>query len=155
GIAGHSMGGYGTIVMAMRHADVFGAAYAMAPCCLALEADIGPSNEAWRRMATFRDRRSLVGGLQKGGFYPIATFAFAAAVMSPNPAKPPLFVDLPYRLAGNAVVPVKPVLARWYAAFPVAQVGRSREMLLRLRAPLQIDYGFDDQFPHIPPGVRR
>src|SRR5688500_8419819 len=34
GIAGHSMGGYGTVRIAMRHPDVFSAFYAMSPCCL-------------------------------------------------------------------------------------------------------------------------
>jgi S-formylglutathione hydrolase FrmB len=153
GIAGHSMGGFGTIRMAMRHADVFSAAYAMAPCCLALGQDIGPTNEAWRRMPNFPDRKSLLDAIEKNDFYPVAIVAFAA-VMSPNPNKPPLFVDLPYRPVGDSVVPVEDVVARWQANFPVAQVGRSREMLLRLRAPLRIDYGFDDQFPHIPPSVR-
>ena len=34
GIAGHSMGGYGTVRIAMRHPDVYSAFYAMSPCCM-------------------------------------------------------------------------------------------------------------------------
>src|SRR5579883_3261666 len=34
GLAGHSMGGYGTIRIGMKHADVFGSLYIMSPCCL-------------------------------------------------------------------------------------------------------------------------
>lgn len=34
GIAGHSMGGYGALKLAMKHPDVFGAVYATATCCL-------------------------------------------------------------------------------------------------------------------------
>src|SRR6185295_12515819 len=34
GLAGHSMGGYGTTRIGMKHADVFGSLYIMSPCCL-------------------------------------------------------------------------------------------------------------------------
>ena len=34
GLVGHSMGGYGTTRVGLRHADVFGALYMMSPCCL-------------------------------------------------------------------------------------------------------------------------
>jgi enterochelin esterase-like enzyme len=34
GLAGHSMGGYGTARIGMKHADTFGALYMMSPCCL-------------------------------------------------------------------------------------------------------------------------
>lgn len=153
GIAGHSMGGYGTILMALRHADVFGAAYAMSPCCLGAVADIGPGNEAWKRMGSFKTVADLQAAEKQGDVYPIAIVGMAATV-SPNVKKPPLFVDLPYELRGDTVAAVPAVLARWQPAFPVAQVGASRDMLLKLRTALRIDYGFDDQFPHIPPTVR-
>ncbi len=152
-IAGHSMGGFGTIVMAMRHADVFGVAYAMSPCCLAGVEDISPKNEAWRRMPVFQSLAQLRDAEAKGDFYPIAIVGLSA-VMSPDTSRPPFFVDFPYEPCGDSVCAVAPVLARWRSEFPIAQVGAAREMLLRLRAPLRVDYGFDDQFPHVPPGVR-
>lgn len=34
GLAGHSMGGYGTIRIAMKHPDVFASIYIMSACCL-------------------------------------------------------------------------------------------------------------------------
>lgn len=34
GLAGHSMGGYGTIRLAMKHPDVFSSIYMMSACCL-------------------------------------------------------------------------------------------------------------------------
>jgi pimeloyl-ACP methyl ester carboxylesterase len=153
GITGHSMGGFGAILMSMRHPDVFGAAYAMAPCCLAGIADVGPDNEVWKRMHTFRDLAGLQQAAQGGDIYPMAVIGLSA-VMTPNPARPPLFVDLPFRFENGSVRAVDPVLSLWRDRFLVAQVGRSRDMLLRLRAPLRMDYGFSDQFPHIPPGVR-
>jgi len=35
GLAGHSMGGYGTLRIGMKRPDVFSNLYAMSPCCLA------------------------------------------------------------------------------------------------------------------------
>ena len=36
GVAGHSMGGYAAIMMGMKHPELFGAVYAMSPCCLGM-----------------------------------------------------------------------------------------------------------------------
>jgi hypothetical protein len=116
-------------------------------------ADIGPENPVWGRMDGFRDRKSLVDAAQAGDFYPLAVVGLAA-IIAPNPQRPPFFVDLPFRAVGGMVRPVDSVLARWRDAFPVAQVGRWKDSLARLRVATRIDYGFDDQFPHIPPTVR-
>lgn len=153
GIAGHSMGGFGAVIMAMRHSDVFSVAYAMSPCCLAMAGEIGPSNEAWRRMERFRDAAALQQAAQRGDLYPIAIVGLSA-VFSPDPQRPPLYVDLPYIRRGDSIVAVPSVVARWRRAMPIAQVGRSKESLAHLRVPIRLDYGFDDQFIHIPPAVR-
>ena len=153
GIAGHSMGGLGAVIMAMRHSDVFSVAYAMSPCCLAMAGEIGPSNEAWRRMDRFRDASSLQEAAQHGDLYPIAIVGLAA-VLSPDSQKPRLYVDLPYVHRGGALVAVPGVVARWRRGMPLAQVGKSKESLLHLRVPIRLDYGFDDQFAHIPPATR-
>ena len=153
GIAGHSMGGLGAVIMAMRHSDVFSVAYAMSPCCLAMAGEIGPSNEAWRRMDRFPDASSLQAAAQRGDLYPIAIVGLSA-VLSPDPQKPQLYVDLPYYHRGDTVVAVPSVVARWRRGMPLAQVGKSKESLLHLRVPIRLDYGFDDQFTHIPPATR-
>lgn len=36
GLVGHSMGGYGTTRIGMKHPDVFGSLYIMSPCCLSV-----------------------------------------------------------------------------------------------------------------------
>ena len=46
GIAGHSMGGYGAVTLAMKHPDVFSAVYALSPCCLGMEGDFTSDNPA-------------------------------------------------------------------------------------------------------------
>src|SRR6476659_4087235 len=47
GIAGHSMGGYGAVSLAMKHPDVFSVVYALSPCCLGFEGDFASENPAW------------------------------------------------------------------------------------------------------------
>jgi enterochelin esterase-like enzyme len=42
GLAGHSMGGYGTTRIGMKHPEVFGSLYIMSPCCLAPMGGGGP-----------------------------------------------------------------------------------------------------------------
>ena len=53
GIAGHSMGGYGALSLAMRHPDVYGATYGLSPCCIGLLGDLGATNPAWRKAIGF------------------------------------------------------------------------------------------------------
>lgn len=51
GIAGHGFGGYGALSLATRRPEVFGAVYAMSPCCLADDARPMPREMAWPRRA--------------------------------------------------------------------------------------------------------
>ena len=48
GLAGQSMGGFGALYLAQKHNDVFGAVYAMSPCCTALVGELAPVSEVWR-----------------------------------------------------------------------------------------------------------
>ena len=86
GIAGHSMGGYGSIMLAMKNPDVFGALYALSPCCIGLMDDLGPENVAWSKAIDMRvpgELNSQPQSLEE--FYPTFFIAMAAA-FSPDPA---------------------------------------------------------------------
>lgn len=50
-IAGQSMGGFGALYLAQRRAAVFGAAYAMSPCCMGTIGELSPSSEVWAFVA--------------------------------------------------------------------------------------------------------
>jgi S-formylglutathione hydrolase FrmB len=147
GIAGHSMGGYGALRLGMRHPDVFGSVYALAPCCLSLEEDLGPDNPAWGQLATFTERSQVDAAAQRGEFYPLLLSALAAAV-APNPNKPPLLADLPYAVEQGTAKPRPEVLAKWNEALVLPTVAAHREPLRKLRA-LRFDVGTDDEFTHI------
>ena len=112
GLVGHSMGGYGATRIGMKHADKFGALYVMSPGGLTPGGFGGaPNPEAMARLETIKTLEDLdkLEGIQRG---PLAV----AAAFSPNPHKPPLFLDLPY---GQGEL--RPdVLAKWHANAPLA-----------------------------------
>jgi S-formylglutathione hydrolase FrmB len=133
GIAGHSMGGYGTVRIAMRHPDVYSAFYAMSPCCMSARgappAEMGKKIEAAAQTGTSE-------GLD---FMTRATLASAAA-WSPNPKAPPSYVDLPTKDG----VAQPSVLARWAANAPLAMVDQYVANLRRYKA-IALDVGDQDR----------
>ena len=142
GIAGHSMGGYGALVLGMKYPDRFSAVYAMNPAALGWAADLSTENPAFRSVIGRSDFSEMQG------FYEPAVICLSQA-FSPNPSRPPFFVDLPFRLDGDRLVPDEPAFSRWEARFPLNMAERYRDNLMRL-AGLRFDSGYADEFTHIP-----
>jgi S-formylglutathione hydrolase FrmB len=151
GIAGHSMGGYGALKLAMKHPDIFGAVYGLSAACLGWGGDLTAESPAWDETLAFRDFADLTAGDEKA-YLPQAFLALAAA-WSPNPAKPPLFVDFPVAGLRRDRKRREDVCARWSANMPVAMVDQYRSNLARLRG-IAFDVGSRDEFPHIPAANR-
>lgn len=144
GLAGHSMGGFGTLSIAAKHPDVFGAAYAMSPCCIAPNPEPGEMAPVWQMIASGAPKTAL----QSAGFYGGAMMGLATAY-SPNPAKPPLFVDSPFRLVNGKLETDPAVAAKWLAGSPLRLLDSLSGNLARLRA-LGFDAGRSDGFKDIP-----
>lgn len=134
GLAGHSMGGYGTSRIGMKHPDMFGALYMMSPCCLSARA-AGPVDP---QSAAQLDSVASPADSAKLPFMLRAQLASAAA-WSPNPARPPLYLDLPVQ--NGAVRP--DIVAKWAANAPLAFVDQYIGNLKRYRATA-IDVGDQD-----------
>jgi S-formylglutathione hydrolase len=133
GLFGHSMGGYGAIRIGMRHPDVFSSVYAMSACCLTPPSpNMDPKRMEQVLAVTTPDQ------VDKASFGIKATFATAAA-WSPNPANPPLFVDLPVK--DGQMRPE--ILAKWSANAPIAMVDQYIGHLKQLTA-LAFDVGDKD-----------
>jgi enterochelin esterase-like enzyme len=124
GLAGHSMGGYGTLRLGMKYPRVFSSIYALSPCCLAPVAGTSDGKPSAAEAVTHKD------DIAKANFGTKAQLAGAAA-WSPNPNAPPLFLDLPTK--DGAVV-----VARFAANAPLAMV---HQYLFNLRTLKGI--GFD------------
>jgi enterochelin esterase-like enzyme len=133
GLAGHSMGGYGTVRLGMRHPDVFSSFYALSSCCLdsGTGAPLPGSAAALEAIHTAEQVRSAPFGVK-------AQFALAAA-FSPDPQNAPLFLDLPVKDGA----PQPAVLARWAANSPVAMFDQYVGNLRQLKA-IAFDVGLQD-----------
>ncbi|HTT06823.1 MAG TPA: alpha/beta fold hydrolase [Steroidobacteraceae bacterium] len=114
GLAGHSMGGYGVLRLAMKYPGVFSSVYAMSPCCLS--ANLMPGAALMASVAQVQS----TGDIAKAGFGTKAMLASAAA-WSPDPRNPPSYFDLPI-MHGK---PVPTVIAAWAANAPLAMVYQS------------------------------
>jgi enterochelin esterase-like enzyme len=135
GLAGHSMGGYGTLRIGMKYPDLYAALYPMSSCCLMnnqFTARGGAPAAAKAAPAKAGD------GKGKGGRGGGTTNALAAA-WSPNPKNPPQFFDLPTK--DGQVVPE--IAAKWIANSPLAMVDQYSSNLKKYRA-IMMDVGLQD-----------
>lgn len=133
GLAGHSMGGYGTVRLGMRHPEVFSSFYALSSCCLDSGTGAPPQVTAAviEGIRTAEQVRAAPFGLK-------AQFALAAA-FSPDPLNAPLFLDLPVKDGA----PQPTVLARWAANSPIAMLDQYADNLRHLKA-IAFDVGMQD-----------
>ncbi|HLL83428.1 MAG TPA: alpha/beta hydrolase-fold protein [Longimicrobium sp.] len=140
GVAGWSMGGHAALHRAAEHPEVFGAAYALSPCCLGAEIlhDFG---DAPRAAALALRTPAEVAAAPFGGKLLVAL----AALHSPDPSHP-LGIALPFA-PGRA-----DALARWSEHNP-ARLARSYATA-RPRPHLAFDAGTRDGLRHIPPTAR-
>ena len=131
GLAGHSMGGYGATRIGMKHSDVFGSLYIMSPCCLSPRlAAMKPEDQAALEAVKAPGDSATLPFLLR------AQMASAAA-WSPNPKKPPLYLDLPI---GDKQ---QEVLAKWTANSPLAFLDQYAWALRRYNA-IALDVGDQD-----------
>ena len=134
GLAGHSMGGYGTLRIGMKQPEVFSSLYAMSPCCM--RPNMHPEQG---RGAAQAEQVSSIDDVQEADFMTKATLASAAA-WSPNPNNPPLYLDLPTENGERR----PDVVARWVANAPLAIVHQYVPELRGYTA-LALDAGVQDQ----------
>lgn len=135
GLAGHSMGGYGSIRIGQKHPEIFSSVYLLSPCCMTHNPNPTPNPQMAARMEGIKTQQDL----EKADFMTKAMFASAAS-WSPNPSKAPFFVDLPVQ-DGQ---PQPTVLARWISNAPLASLDQYIGNIRQLRA-LAFDAGDKDQ----------
>jgi enterochelin esterase-like enzyme len=154
GIAGHSMGGYGALKLGMKHPEVFAAAYGMNPAVLGWAREVTLDHPALLEVLRAKSHEDLVKPSPAEPYrgYKMAAVCVAQA-FSPNPARPPFFVDFPFDLKRGRVTP-NALLARWESSMPIYMVRRYRANLMLLRG-YRFDSGYEDAFLHIPPTARQ
>ncbi|MGX7896401.1 alpha/beta hydrolase [Tsuneonella sp. HG222] len=110
GLAGHSMGGYGTWVTAMSYPGVFDAIWAQSACC------VTPRGETVETAAAMG--KVPFAQVDQSGFGMRAGLASMTA-WSPNPKNPPFHADFPLGADGKVD---ELVIAKWAANSPLAMV---------------------------------
>lgn len=154
GIAGHSMGGYGAFMLAMKHPDVFGAVYSMSPCCFGFEGDLSAENPSWARAAKINSSNifsSTPASLDD--FFTVAMVAISVA-FSPNKDKGPVYIDVPFIDKQGKPVPNEPAYSNYRAKMPLYLIERYRTNLSQLRGII-LDVGEIDEFTHIRRGTAK
>lgn len=150
GLAGHSSGGYGALVQAMRHPEIVRAAACHAGDMLfelAYQPDFPKAANQLRReggpeklMASF----DVAAKKQDSRFFSAINVLAMAACYSPNPASP-LGIDLPFEPDTCELRPE--VFARWLARDPVRMVeSPSYAAALQGLSLLFIDAGSRDEW---------
>lgn len=149
GLAGHSMGGYGAIKLGMKHPDVFSVIYALNPAVLGWGRDLSIENPAF---TTVLKLKTSEDAMKSRDFYALGVIVIGQA-FSPNPDRPPFFVDFPFALVDGKLQPAEPGFTKWQKNLPVLMVEEYSGNLAKLRG-LRFDSGYEDQFTHIPPTAR-
>lgn len=143
GLAGHSMGGYGTMRVGMKQPGAFAALYAMSSCCLmndpaARGAGPGARGDAAARGAGAPGRGDGRGAGRGGGM--ANALSAQAAAWAPNTTTPPYF-DLPAK--DGELQPL--IAAKWIANSPLVMVDQYVPALKSMRA-IALDVGDKDPF---------
>ena len=128
GIAGHSMGGYGALKIAMKHPDIFSSVYGHCSCCLTLSPSYWDENAINQAMSIDNWDAML-----KGSWWVKALHAFSAATSS-NPNNPPFYSDLPYEIKGDSILINENTKAKWAANIPSWMADQYISNLRKLRA---------------------
>jgi enterochelin esterase-like enzyme len=130
GLAGHSMGGYGTWVVGMTYPEMFDSIWAQSACCVSPR---GETVESATAMAAVpHDKVDAAGFGMRAGLA-------SAVAWAPNPKNPPYYVDFPIK--DGAVDPL--VIARWANNSPLAMVSSHIDALRSFHA-IGADVGTKD-----------
>lgn len=151
GLAGHSMGGYGSFTIGMNNADVFGAVYVMAPAITgadgvevpALFGSTGRASAVLEAMARLEglDGPEVLDAMVSSPY----SFEFSYGTAVAPDDEPPYF-RYPYALVDGSVVRDDDVFAAWQAGLGNVdtEIAEHLDDLLSLTA-LGLDCGSNDE----------
>ena len=135
GLAGHSMGGYGTMRIGEKHPEIFSSLYLLSPCCMVPGSNMPSDPDAIKKVDLVKSPEDV----KNADFFTKIVFASAAA-WSPNPTNTPLYLDLPVKDG----TPQTMVEARWWSNMPLATIDQNVGQIRKLKA-IAFDAGDKDQ----------
>jgi enterochelin esterase-like enzyme len=142
GLAGHSMGGYGTMRIGEKHPEIFSSLYLLSPCCMLPDTNFPPGPQAMAKVETVKTPEDV----KNVDFFTKIILASAAA-WSPSPINAPLYLDLPVK---NGVTQPM-VQAKWWSNMPLATIDQYIPNIKNLKA-IAFDAGNKDE--HIAASIK-
>ena len=133
-IAGASMGGYGSITLAMKHPNIFSSVAALSPPL------------SFEKITDFmipeilNENPNGMAGPDSNEQYTDFVYALSAA-LSPNLNNPPFFVDLPFEYPSGKVI--EPIRQKWMKQDPLMMLSADSSPLKAMKG-IYIDVGDDD-----------
>lgn len=143
-IAGHSMGGYGAITLAMKHPDVFSVAYALSGGFVSFTGEIVSNNLEIKKFVSAKTTNELLATQSRDAIGMLTV----SQAFSPNPLKPPFYADKPFKMRGNKLVPNLSAFNKWLENDVVKMAEKYKGNLLKLRG-IKFDSGNEDEFKFI------
>lgn len=140
-IAGHSMGGYGALTLAMKNPDIFSVTYGINAALICFCGEITPGNPVVVKALKAKNLNDL---LATNNAISIGLLTVSQA-FSPNRLKPPFYADMPFKMQGAKVVPNPIAYNKWIANNPVQMAEKYKLNLLKLRA-IKFDSGNNDEY---------
>ena len=138
-IAGHSMGGYGAITLAMKHPDVFSVAYSMNGGFLSFTAELAPENPDVKKFVSARNTQELLATKSPNAIGMLAV----SQAFSPNPSNREFLTDKPYRMAKGKIVINPTAYNRWIDHDVIRMAKKYKKNLSKLRG-LKFDCGNEE-----------
>jgi enterochelin esterase-like enzyme len=161
GIAGHSMGGFGALNIAMHHPDLFSAVYSLSPGLFdangLAESFMFTDERLIRDFVNFEKELAslpLESALKKRFLNPNHEFSLAYGyAFAPNPDRHPPYFDYPYTEVDGELVRDEEIWKKWESGFGgiAEEAVEYKENLLKLKG-IVVDYGIHDELPWIPKG---
>ncbi|MGW8316588.1 MAG: alpha/beta hydrolase-fold protein, partial [Bacteroidales bacterium] len=138
GIAGHSMGGYGTITLAMKHPELFSSAYTLSAALMDLEEYV-----FGQEIKEEKYLDEAVNGMrfEDLSFY-ARTYVAIAAAFAPDSTASPFLGRLPLDTSGAII---DSVWQKWLDHDPSWMLPTYRDNLMEYTA-IQMDCGTSDQY---------
>jgi len=140
-IAGFSMGGHGAIKFGMKYNHIFGQVASLSGSPLSMRYRKSIYKKALAKHASPRSLEQLTETITYEDNWSLAAAYAKGAAFSPNPAKPPLFLDLPFE--APSIEEPDPVWQKWLDDDPLSLIPRYQANL-RTLDQIYIDHGDDE-----------
>lgn len=154
-ITGHSMGGNGSLKLAMQNPQVFSMVYALSPAVLNWHGDFNLNNSAFKRLSKLQadpNLKNAVDSIYKEdnwqSFYS-GVYAAMGIAYTPDPSRKAFPVAFPVTYIGDSAVYHPDRIQKWEDNFPYFMIDNHLVQLKKLKA-IKLDWGRNEEFSHIP-----